>query len=177
MSETTSRHKAEAPKSLNYAVIVCSSSRYERLKSLEHVEDPSGDLITQILQQHQHNVIFRTIVPDDKLLIEKNVKKALQSSEVDVIITCGGTGISPTDVTIETVQLLLEKEIRGFGELFRKLSYENIGSAAILTRASGGVANGKAVFCLPGSPQAVSLSLERLILPEAGHIVKHAREK
>lgn len=177
MSETTSEHKAEAPKSLNYAVIVCSSSRYKRLKSLERVEDPSGDLIAQILQQHRHNITFRTIVPDDKLLIEENVKRALQSREVDVIITCGGTGISPTDVTIETVQSLLEKEIRGFGELFRKLSYENIGSAAILTRALGGVANGKAVFCLPGSPQAMSLSLEKIILPEAGHIVKHAREK
>jgi len=176
MSETAARHKAEAPKRLNFAVIVCSSSRYEKFKSTGEVDDPSGDLIAQILQKHEHVVVSRTMVPDERLLIERSVGEALESRNVDVIISCGGTGISPTDVTIETIQPLLEKELHGFGEILRKISYEQIGSAAILTRAVAGVSKGKAVFCVPGSPQAVSLALERLILPEAGHIVKHARE-
>ena len=177
MSETASQHKAKAPVSLNFAIIICSSSRYEKLKSGGKVDDPSGDLIVRVLRQHGHAVTLRTTVPDDKLLIEQCVKKALKSRKVDVIITCGGTGISPTDVTIETVQSLLEKEILGFGETLRKVSYEQVGSAAILTRAIAGVSKGKAIFCVPGSPQAVSLSLEKLILPEAGHIIMHAREK
>jgi len=177
MSETAARHKAEAPKSLKFAVIVCSSSRYGKLKSTGRVDDPSGDLIARFLQEKGHAVNIRVIVPDDPFLIEQHVKEALTSEEVDAIVTCGGTGISPTDVTIETVQPLLEKEIRGFGEILRKISHEEIGSAAILTRAIAGVSKGKAIFCIPGSPQAVSLALERLILPEVGHIIKHAREK
>ncbi|MCW4020201.1 MAG: molybdopterin-binding protein, partial [Candidatus Bathyarchaeota archaeon] len=103
--------------------------------------------------------------------------KALKSRKTDAVITSGGTGISPTDVTIEAVQPLLEKELHGFGELFRTISYKKIGSAAVLTRAIAGVAKGKIVFCLPGSPQSVSLALEELILTEAGHIMKHTREK
>jgi len=177
MSETTLKHKAEAPKSLNFAVIVCSSSRHRELQLEKRVEDPSGDWIAQTLQRHGHRVTFRTVVPDDTALIERSVRRVLKSRRVDAVIVCGGTGISPTDVTIETVQPLLEKEIHGFGEIFRRLSYEEIGSAAILTRAIAGVSKGKAVFCIPGSPHAASLAVEKLILPEAGHIIKHAREK
>ena len=177
MNKTSISHKATAPKSLNFAVVVCSSSRYQKLKSARTVNDPSGDLITEALRQHGHIVNSRTIAPDDQYFIEQHVRKALSSSNVDAIITCGGTGIGPTDVTIETVQPLLEKEIHGFGEIFRALGYEQIGSAVILTRALAGVSQGKVVFCIPGSPEAVSLCLEKLILPEVGHIVKHARER
>jgi len=178
MSETARRHKAEAPKSLNFAVIVCSSSRYEKLKARKPVDDPSGDLIVETLQKAGHTVVFREIVPDDKVLIGKYVSKALGSEDVDSIILCGGTGISPKDVTIEAVRPMLVKTLPGFGELFRKLSFDEIGSAAVLSRALAGVADqGKAVFCIPGSPQAVRLVLEKLILPEVGHILKHAREK
>jgi len=178
MSETARKHKAEAPKKLNFAVIVCSSSRYRELKAGKKVDDLSGALITEILQKGGHKVVFREIVPDDRFLIGQIVGKALGSESVDVIITCGGTGISPTDVTIETVRPLLVKTLPGFGELFRKLSFDEIGSAAVLSRALAGVADqGKAVFCIPGSPQAVRLVLERLILPEVGHILKHTREK
>jgi len=178
MSETARKHKAEAPKKLNFAVIVCSSSRYENLKARKPVEDPSGDLIVEILQKAGHTVGSREILPDDKVLIGKYVGKALGSEDIDAIILCGGTGISPKDVTIEAVRPMLVKTLPGFGELFRKLSFDEIGSAAILTRALAGVADqGKAVFCIPGSPQAVKLVLEKLILPEAGHILKHAREK
>ncbi|KPV64370.1 MAG: Molybdopterin adenylyltransferase [Candidatus Bathyarchaeota archaeon BA2] len=178
MSDTARRHKAEAPKSLNFAVIVCSSSRYQELKARKPVEDPSGDLIVKKLQKAGHTVVFREIVPDDKVLIRKYVSRALGSEGVDSIILCGGTGISPKDVSIEAVRPMLVKTLPGFGGLFRKLSFDEIGSAAVLSRALAGVADqGKAVFCIPGSPQAVRLVLEKLILPEAGHILKHAREK
>ncbi len=178
MSETARKHKAEAPKKLNFAVIVCSSSRYQNLKARKPVDDPSGDLIVETLHKGGHIVVFREIVPDDRVLIGKYVSRALGSEDVDAIIVCGGTGISPKDVTIEAVRPMLVKTLPGFGELFRKLSFDEIGSAAVLTRALAGVADqGKAVFCIPGSPQAVRLVLEKLILPEAGHVLKHAREK
>ncbi len=177
MSVTAAEHKAKAPRKLNFAIIVCSTSRYKQVKSTGKVDDPSGDLIAQTLKQNGHDVVYRTIVPDQEVLIKQSVNEALESKKVDAVITCGGTGISPTDVTIETVKPILDKELTGFGEALRKLSYEQIGSAAVLTRAVAGVSNGKAVFCIPGSPQAVSLALEKLILLEAGHIIKHAREK
>lgn len=177
MSETSRRHKEEAPKKLGFAVIVVSTSRFRDFEAGKHVRDESGDLIVETLKANGHDVFLRDLVPDDRRLIEAGVKKALQSPKVDAVITCGGTGINPSDVTIETVEPLLDKQLLGFGEIFRSLSYKEIGSAAIMTRAIAGVAMGKAVFCLPGSPQAVRLCLERLILPEAGHIVLHARGK
>jgi len=176
MSEVTRRHKEKAPTRLGFAVIVSSTGRYQKLMAGEKAEDESGDLVTELLEQHGHTVIFRRVVPDDESLIEKNLKEAFGLQNVDAAILCGGTGISPTDVTIETVKPLLRKELHGFGEIFRWLSYQTIGSAAVMTRAVAGVVEGKAVFCIPGSPQAVRLCLEKLIIPEVGHIVFHARE-
>jgi len=177
MSETARRHKEKAPKRLGFAIIVCSTSRYHDLKARRRVLDESGDLIAEALKRHGHKVTSRTTVPDDENFIKRSVEEALKSKNVDVVITCGGTGISPTDLTIETVEPLLEKKLEGFGEIFRWLGYGEIGSAAVMTRAIAGVVDGKAVFCIPGSPQAVGLCLERLILPEAAHIILHAREK
>jgi len=176
MSETAAEHKAEAPKHLSFAVIICSSSRYKEFSETGRLNDPSGNLIVKILQENGHRIAMRRIVSDDKTQIQRILMRALKSRKTDVIITSGGTGISPQDVTIEAVQPLLDKEIPGFGEIFRILSYEKIGSAAVLTRALAGVAKGKVIFCLPGSPQSVSLALENLIIPEVGHIIKHARE-
>jgi molybdenum cofactor biosynthesis protein B len=175
MSETSKQHKEVAPKKLGFAVITISSSRSMALEARKKVIDESGDLIAEFLKANGHEVFMRELVSDNRGLIEGAVKKALQSRYVDAIITCGGTGISPADITIETVYPLLDKELPGFGELFRSLSYDEIGSAAVMSRALAGVASGKAIFCLPGSPQAVRLCLERLILPEVGHIVLHAR--
>jgi len=177
MSATSRMHKEEAPKKLGFAVIIVSTSRFRDFEAGKHVTDESGDLIVEALKAHGHSVFLRDLIPDDRKLIEASVKKALQAQKVDVIITCGGTGINPSDVTIETIEPLLDKQLPGFGEIFRWLSYSEIGSPAVMTRAIAGVAMGKAVFCLPGSPQAVKLCLERLILPEAGHIVLHARGK
>jgi len=177
MSETARKHKTEAPRKLNFAVIVSSSSRYQKLKERKPFTDASGDLIVELLRKACHSVVSREILPDDRVLIGKHVGNAIGSEDVDAIIVCGGTGVSITDVTIETVRPLLIKTLPGFGELFRKLSFDEIGSAAIMTRALAGVTDqGKAVFCVPGSPQAVKLVMTKLILPETGHILKHARE-
>jgi len=176
MSESTREHKAEAPKKVRFAIFICSSSRYQQLKKDEKVQDASGDLIESLLKRDGHTVLFRKIVPDDKALIEQSMRSVLGSNDVDAAVFCGGTGITPSDVTIEAVTPFLEKILHGFGEIFRRLSYDEIGSSAVLSRAVAGVANGKAIFCIPGSPNAVRLCLEKLILPEAGHIAKHARE-
>jgi molybdenum cofactor biosynthesis protein B len=177
MSETAAKHKAEAPKALNFAVIICSTSRYKEFSETGRYSDPSGDLIVQLVKNNGHRVTMRRLVSDDKSDIQHTVMRALKSRKTDIVVTSGGTGISPNDVTIEAIQPLLEKELPGFGQLFRMISYEKIGSPAVLTRALAGVAQEKPVFCLPGSPQSVSIALETLILSEAGHILKHAREK
>jgi molybdenum cofactor biosynthesis protein B len=176
MSESTRKHKAEAPKKLRFAIFICSSSRYQQLKKDGEVQDASGDLIESLLKRDGHTILFRRIIPDDKALIEQSMRPVLGSNDVDAAVFCGGTGITSSDVTIEAVTPFLEKILDGFGEIFRRLSYDEIGSSAVLSRAIAGVANGKAIFCIPGSPNAARLCLERLILPEAGHIVKHARE-
>ena len=176
MSESTKRHKAEAPKRLRIGIFTCSTSRYQKMKKGEQAEDVSGDLIEDFLKKAGHTVTFRKLIPDDKAFIEEGVRQALASADLDAVVFCGGTGIAPSDITIETVLPFLEKVLPGFGEIFRLLSFEKIGSAAVLSRAVAGVAKGKAFFCIPGSPDAVRLCFERLILPEAAHIVKHARE-
>lgn len=175
MSEVSRKHKEKARVTLGFAVIVCSTVRYEKLMAGRKVEDESGDLIVTLLKQQGHKVIFRKVIPDDESLIRESFKEALQHAEA--VILCGGTGISPSDVTIEVIKPLFEKELRGFGEIFRWLSYQAISSAAVMTRAVAGIVKGKAVFCIPGSPQAVRLCLEKLILPETGHILLHASGK
>jgi len=142
----------------------------------EKTDDVSGELIEGLLKKAGHTVPFKKIIADDKVLIQKAVKSVLDSADLDAAIFCGGTGIAPSDVTIETVSPFLEKILPGFGEIFRHLSYDKVGSAAVISRAVAGVAKGKAFFCIPGSPDAVRISVELLILPEAPHIVRHARE-
>jgi len=170
------KHKAEAPKKLKFGVFVCSTSRYQELKKGRRMKDASGDLIESLLKNAGHTVAFRKAIPDDKPSIEEGMQHALDLAGVDVAVFCGGTGITPSDVTIESISPFLEKVLPGFGEIFRRLSYDKIGSASVLSRAVAGVARGKAFFCIPGSTDAVRLCFEKLILPEAAHIVKHARE-
>jgi molybdenum cofactor biosynthesis protein B len=175
VSESTKKHKTEAPKKLKFAIFICSTSRYQKLKSSGKIEDESGDLIESLIKKAGHNVILRKIIPDDKSKIEESMQQTLNSN-IDAIIFCGGTGIAPSDVTIETVSPFIEKILPGFGEIFRRLSFDRIGSAAILSRAIAGTVKGKVIFCIPGSPDAVQLCVQRLILPEAPHILKHANE-
>ena len=139
--------------------------------------DKSGKLMHTLIREYGHQVTAYQIVKDNQEEITTAVKEGLNLPEVDVVLLNGGTGIAKRDVTIETVNKLFEKEIPGFGELFRMLSYqEDIGSAAILSRAAAGTANNKAIFATPGSSGAVKLAMEKLILPEMGHIVKELKK-
>jgi molybdenum cofactor biosynthesis protein B len=176
MSESTKKHKAEALKKLGFAVFTVSTSRYQQMEKNERVNDASGDLIVALLKKADQDIAHRELISDDETMIKNAVQCVLNTPEIDAAVFCGGTGITNSDITIETVQPLLEKVLPGFGEIFRQLSYAQIGSAALLSRAIAGISKGKVFFCIPGSQDAVKLCFERLILTEAGHIVKHARE-
>lgn len=177
MSETSLKHKAEAPGQLRFALVTVSTSKASKAEAGRHPEDLSGDLAAMLVEEAGHVVAHRQIIPDNLAQIMELVKDLLASSNFDVIVTMGGTGISQSDVTIEAVEGLLEKRLPGFGELLRFSSFRRVGSSAMLTRALAGTTKGKAVFCLPGSPNAVELAFKEFIIPEAGHVVKHARER
>ena len=177
MSKVVHLHKTAAPKELGVYIITCSTSRYNELKIGRKTSDTSGGIIEQLVLNAGHRVTSRDLIPDSKSRIQRAARTALSSKKVDVLIITGGTGLSPNDVTIETVSPLYQKEIIGFGEIFRKVSFDRIGSAAMLSRASAGLAKGKAIFCLPGSPDAVETAMKELILPELGHIIKIGREQ
>jgi molybdenum cofactor biosynthesis protein B len=171
-------HKKDAKKSFSFALITISTSRYGKYgnqASPDEAEDLSGKAMKELLEAAGNKVSFYRLVPDGKDAILDALFSALDSS-ADIVITSGGTGLAPKDLTIESVVPLFEKEIPGFGELFRYKSLEEIGTSVILTRASAGIMKGKAVFCLPGSPNAVKLALSKIIIPEAGHIVRHVKE-
>jgi molybdenum cofactor biosynthesis protein B len=167
---SSNEHKLEAPHSVNCKVITVSDTR--------NVEtDKSGQLIKRLLEESGHNIVKYEIVKDEKTLIRSSILKGCEAQSVDVVLTNGGTGIAKRDVTIEAAQSLIEKEIPGFGEIFRMLSYQDdIGSAAILSRAIAGVSMNTAVFAMPGSTGAVKLAMEKLILPELGHVAREIRK-
>jgi len=168
-------HKEHAQKSASVFIVTCSTSKAERKTRRLTVDDPSGDEIEKLMREAGHRVTGRALIPDRIGLLRTTIRKALKSEAEAVIIT-GGTGIAPSDVTVEGVAPLLEKEIPGFGELFRKISYDTIGSAAMMSRAMAGVVKGKAIFCLPGSPDGVKTAVSELILPELGHVLSIAKQ-
>jgi molybdenum cofactor biosynthesis protein B len=168
-----SMHKEHSRKSAAVFIVTCSTSRAEQKRKGLPVEDPSGDIIERLIREAGHRVTARTLVPDKLVLLRNTLRQAL-NSDAEAIIVTGGTGIAPSDVTVEVVTPMLEKELPGFGELFRKISYDTIGSAAMMTRATAGVVKGKAIFCLPGSPDGVATAVSRLIIPELGHILSVA---
>ena len=161
-------HKSYSPKSVRCAVLTVSDTR-----TLE--TDSSGDAIESALRVARHEVALRAIVPDELEPIRDWVARAIARSDVDAVLVTGGTGVSPRDGTIEAVEPLLQKVLTGFGELFRALSFQEIGSAAMLSRALAGTTGQTVVFVMPGSRGAVSLAVERLILPELGHLVGQLR--
>ena len=160
-------HKAEAPKSVRCYVLTVSDTRTEE-------NDTSGRAIADLLSAAGHTVSAHAIVKDDPALVRATIGRQLSSGDVQAIITTGGTGITSRDSTFEAVDALLEKRLDGFGELFRMLSFEQIGPAAMMSRAYAGLAAGKIVVSLPGSEAAVRLAMERLLLPELGHLVQQA---
>ncbi len=162
-------HKEKAPKSVSFSLYIVSTSR----SSGKGKEDLTGRLAEELIRKSGHRLVRREIIPDEPDAIREALLKA--SNDSDVVIFSGGTGLHPTDVTPDTVEPLLERTIPGFGELFRWLSYGQVGSAAMASRASAGVFKGSLIFLLPGSPDGVELALTELILPEAAHLVYLAR--
>ncbi len=162
--------------SLRFAVITVSSSRYRSLLNGERVSDPSGDLAESMIKMVGHEVVLKEIVPDNKEAIVNMVNKSV-ALNVDIVVTIGGTGPTKSDQTINAIQPLFSKKLEGFGEIFRFLSYKQVGPLAYLSNATAGIANQTVIFCIPGSPKAVKLALKELILPTAKHLVQLIHRK
>jgi molybdopterin adenylyltransferase len=160
-------HKELAPRSVRCYILTVSDTR-----TME--TDTGGGAIVELLAAAGHEVVGRTIVRDEPDLVRATIERQLADPRVQVIITTGGTGISSRDRTYEAVSGLLEKRLDGFGELFRMLSFEQVGPAAMLSRACAGLVTGRILVALPGSEAAVRLAMERLLIPELGHLVREA---
>lgn len=159
-------HRSEAPDSVACYIITVSDTRTVDT-------DTGGPLIQSLLEASGYTVTGRTIVKDDYEDIRELVYKSSAHSGIEAVLLTGGTGISPRDTTCEAVASLLDKSLPGFGEIFRLLSFtEDIGSAAMLSRALAGTIGSTAVFSMPGSPGAIKLAMERLILPELRHVMR-----
>lgn len=177
MSEGTAQahRRAAGDRSARVAVVTVSDTRTEET-------DEGGRRLVEGFESAGHTVVSRAIVPDEPVEIDRHLKGLLAEGEAEVVVTTGGTGIARRDRTIEVVERLLDRKLDGFGELFRMLSWRQVGSAAMLSRATAGLAGEVFVFALPGSPKAVTLALEELILPELGHLLwergklAHSRE-
>jgi molybdenum cofactor biosynthesis protein B len=159
-------HRRDAPSTIRYYVLTISDTRTQ-------ANDTSGDAVVELLGARGHVLAGRQIVKDDPGAVRDAVKA--QQFYADVIITTGGTGITLRDSTYEAISGMLDKKLDGFGELFRMLSYEDIGSAAMLSRACAGTIGRAALFSLPGSEPAVRLGVSKLIVPEIGHVVRELR--
>lgn len=164
-NHSADEHKAHAPSSIGCMVITCSDTRTPET-------DTSGQLIRKLLEERGHTVVGYHLVKDDPAQIQLWIARGTANDAVQAIIINGGTGISRRDSTFEAVDAMLEKRLAGFGEIFRLLTFQDIGSPAIMSRATAGVINGRVLFSTPGSENAVRLAMEKLILPELGHLIR-----
>ena len=169
MSESVHKHRESAPEHVRLAVLTISDTRTPE-------NDTGGDTIEELMRGAGHEIVERRIVRDDAARIRTEIVNLLARPDADAVITTGGTGISARDTTYEVVDRMIEKKLDGFGEIFRALSYEEIGAAAILSRAVAGTVGAKLVACLPGSRNAVRLAVEKLLVPEISHIVFELRK-
>ena len=158
-------HKAHAPRSIGCFVLTISDSKTPET-------DTSGALIREMLAKAGHSLVGHAIVKDEPAQVTAVVREGCANPALQAFILTGGTGVTSRDATFEAVEALLDKRLTGFGELFRMLSYQEIGAAAMLSRAQAGAVKGRALFSLPGSPNACRLALEKLILPELGHLIR-----
>lgn len=170
-SKTMEQHKKNQKK-VKVGIITLSDSKFKDTSKSED-EDISGQIIKLSLKD-QHQILAYRLIPDDKEFLLR-ILDEMRRDGAEVIITTGGTGISKRDITIETIKPLFQKELDGFGEIFRYESYQEVGTGAILSRATAGVYNGTLIVALPGSPHAVELGM-RIIKPELGHMVKHLND-
>jgi molybdopterin adenylyltransferase len=164
LADSVAEHREKSGLTAGVAVITLSMSR-----SLD--TDKSGDVIQKLLEENGHRVAVRKVIPDSKNILRASLRELVRNRKIQAIITTGGTGLAPMDVTIEAVRGMLDKELPGFTSLFMLLSYSEVRSAAMLSRALAGTIKGRIIFCLPGSPRACKLAMESLILPELGHIL------
>lgn len=167
MSDVVQQHHQTSPSSLSAAVVTVSDTR-----TLE--TDTGGQTVIDLWTAAGHRVAAREIIPDEPVRMAELLERFFQLADCNVILLTGGTGISSRDQTFETVSRFIEKPIPGYGELFRWLSYQEIGAAAMLSRAVAGIARGKLLATMPGSPAGVRLAMTKLIVPEAPHIVREA---
>ena len=165
----TREHKAKAPKKIRLGVIAVSTTR-----SL--AEDKSGQWISKQARKEGHAVVLHLVIPDDAVTISRTVAHAIRDLGPQVLVLTGGTGISIQDVTIEALRPFFDKELTAFGTLFAQLSFEEIDSAAILSRATAGLIGRTVIFCMPGSLKACKLACKQLIFPELGHLVRHVEQ-
>jgi molybdenum cofactor biosynthesis protein B len=170
MNPTVAEHHSKAPASLSLAVVTVSDTR-----TIE--TDTSGALIVELAEAAGHRVLDRAIVPDEPDRMRPLLLSYRDRGDLHAVLLTGGTGISPRDQTFETVSALLTKPLPGYGELFRMLSYAEIGPACLLSRAVGGLMGELAVFVMPGSRAAVSLAMTKIILPELPHVAAEARKR
>ena len=168
-------HHSDLPRNLRFLILVTSDTIATKISKGERFADKSGDLAIGAISGANHTVVDRLYVPNDISAIRERVKDAALNRVADIILISGGTGPGPRDLTIEAVRPLFEKELPGFGELFRWMSYEKVGTSAMASRATAGILNGVLVFALPGSPEAVRLALDKIIIPESPHLVKMIR--
>ena len=163
-----SEHRAQAPLSIGCYGLTVSDTRTEQT-------DTSGQALRELLTADGHRLTGYDIVRDEPAEVASLVRARIDDPATEVILTTGGTGVTSRDGTYEAIAELLDKRLDGFGELFRMLSYEEIGAAAMMSRATAGTASGTAIFVMPGSQHAVKLAMTRLILPEMGHVVQQVR--
>ncbi len=168
MSQVSAEHRSTAPKSLRCAVITVSDTR-----TME--TDTGGQAVVERLIAAGHEVASREIIPDEPQQMQSLLKTLSARDEIDAILLTGGTGLSSRDQTFETVSGLFTKALPGYGELFRTLSFQEIGPAAMLSRATGGLIGRTVVLTMPGSPAGVRLAMDKLIIPELPHLVREAR--
>jgi molybdopterin adenylyltransferase len=161
-------HKAHAPVSVGCFVLTISDSKTPET-------DTSGALIRELVSAAGHRVTGHAIVKDEPEQVAAVIRSGCAAPSVEAFILTGGTGITSRDSTYEAIEALLDKRLAGFGELFRMLSYQEVGAAAMLSRAQGGVVHGRVLFSLPGSPNACRLALEKLIIPELPHLIREVR--
>ncbi len=166
-------HRTEARRPLNDVVVTVSTSRYSKKEAGLAYTDEAGDIATEQIVKSGHRMTRRALISDDATMLRRETKSFLSGRD-DVLLLAGGTGLSPRDITVETVRPFFEKELEGFGELVRRLSYDEVGSAAALTRATAGVAAGKLIVCMPGSPGAVRTAM-KAFGGEFAHMVFIAR--
>jgi molybdenum cofactor biosynthesis protein B len=168
MTATHVEHKSQGPSQVRCAVLTISDTR-------TLANDLGGDTLIAHLTRAAHIVAVREIIPDEPQPMRSRLLALREQDELDAILMTGGTGITRRDQTFETVNSLLDRILPGYGEVFRLLSYQEIGPAAILSRAVGGLLGNKVLLTMPGSPAAVRLAMEKIIVPELSHLVREAR--